>query len=351
MLPLFKQYFQAAGFKDSAPLIIPAAGYFATGELATGFGVMPYYYLEDGKVKYGPMEDGYYNYLAKMKEWYQKGYIYKDFASRTNDLFYLPNTALTYGGAAGAWFGMPIQLGTKMSMPDKGLNVNVKAAPDPLDQAHGIKSAPTNLANKVGEFMGGTVISSKCKDIERLLSSLDWLYSKEGSYFKSYGLDQKNVDVSELYKKYNLTGWTTDSNGKPINPTSIKDGAANKVKDFAAFVGFKLPGVNDGFSSPLVAGEEDFAGEASVLWNKYDNDTKRSKLPGQLYRTPEEDAKYTKNQSTIDDYVNTMTLKFILNSTELNQTTWKQFKDQLVKDGVKDNIAIMQAACDRYNKR
>ncbi|MBN2222956.1 MAG: hypothetical protein JW708_12165, partial [Vallitaleaceae bacterium] len=100
MLPLYKMYFEASGMPEFAPLILPAKGYFDSGELLTGFGTAASYFIKDGKVAYGPMEDGFYNYLSKMKEWYELGYIYKDFASRTNDLFYLPNTALTYGAAA-----------------------------------------------------------------------------------------------------------------------------------------------------------------------------------------------------------------------------------------------------------
>jgi ABC-type glycerol-3-phosphate transport system substrate-binding protein len=38
MLPLFKTYFEKAGMKEDAPLIIPYFGFFGTGELASGFG-------------------------------------------------------------------------------------------------------------------------------------------------------------------------------------------------------------------------------------------------------------------------------------------------------------------------
>lgn len=106
MLELMKQYFTAAGLPDYACLILPATGYFSTGELISGFGIGGTDYLkEDGSVGYGIAEDNFYNYLVKMKEWYAKGYIYADFAGRSQDLFYLPNTALTYGGSAGIWFG------------------------------------------------------------------------------------------------------------------------------------------------------------------------------------------------------------------------------------------------------
>ena len=42
----------------------------------SGFGVNYYYYQENGEVKFFGLEDGFYNYLAKMNEWYEAGYIY-----------------------------------------------------------------------------------------------------------------------------------------------------------------------------------------------------------------------------------------------------------------------------------
>jgi hypothetical protein len=133
MLPLFKKYFEAAGMKEYAPLIIPFNGYFYSGEFIGGFGVAGLSYLKGGKIKYGFLEDGFYNYLKKMREWYAAGYIYKDFASRVNDPFYLPNTALTYGGATGVWFGVQAQLGDAMSMPQYNLYFDVQPMPSPVD--------------------------------------------------------------------------------------------------------------------------------------------------------------------------------------------------------------------------
>ena len=53
MLPLMKAYFEAAGFKDYAPLILPSAGYFTTGEMENGFGASGDFYVVNGEVKYG----------------------------------------------------------------------------------------------------------------------------------------------------------------------------------------------------------------------------------------------------------------------------------------------------------
>ncbi|MDE6167389.1 MAG: hypothetical protein K2G28_02910, partial [Acetatifactor sp.] len=77
-----KQYFEAANMAEYGCLIIPAVGYFSTGELMSGFGIGGLQYVEDGIVKYGLSQDAFYY------------------------MFFLPNVALTYGGAAGVWYGI-----------------------------------------------------------------------------------------------------------------------------------------------------------------------------------------------------------------------------------------------------
>ena len=73
-------------FKDKlgieAPLFTSKYG-IDNGEFMAGYGVAPYFYQVDGTVKYGPLEDGYKDYLTMMADWYKKGLIDPDFDTRT----------------------------------------------------------------------------------------------------------------------------------------------------------------------------------------------------------------------------------------------------------------------------
>lgn len=145
MMGLMKQYFDATGMPETACLIVPSCGYFATGELMAGFGIGGLDYIdENGEAQYGIAQDNFYNYLVKMKQWYDEGYVYADFAARTQDLFFLPNTALTYGGAAGIFYGLTQNLGDAMSMPDYGLMMEVHPMAAPADTKNGI-AAPLGI--------------------------------------------------------------------------------------------------------------------------------------------------------------------------------------------------------------
>lgn len=350
MLPLMKQYFDAAGMADSAVLILPAQGYFPSNDLIGTFGTSFTYLLDAGKVKYGPMEEGFFNYIKKMNEWYKAGYIYKDFASRVSDMFYLPNTALTYGGAAGVWFGLNSQLGSAMSMPDYGLNVDVRAVKSPIDAANGKTTAYSNVLVASGQDEYGSVaVTSSCKDVERLLSSMDFMYSEEGSMLRAYGLNAEQAAGNEIYEKNGLTdgSYTIGSDGSfKYNDKLVLAGTGGTI-DQGHFIGLRLPSLrqtkyDDSFTSELYKAGSD-------TWTAYQAD--KIQLPRTLTRTAEEDATFVGNTANIDNYVNEKVLKFILGTEELNDKTWAEFKAQLVSYGIDENIAVQQAAYERYLAR
>ncbi len=349
MLPLMKQYFEASGMTDYGVLILPATGYFSASNLVNSFGVGASYYVKDGTVKYGPIEDGFYNYLKKMNEWYKAGYIYKDFASRINDLFYLPNTSLTYGGGAGIWFGLGTQLGDALSLPDYGLNVDVQGIPDPIDTATGVTAAPNYMFNDRSVVAGGAMVTTACENIERLLSTMDFLYSEEGSYLKGCGLTKEQGSAeNEIYKKNGLEdGAYTIAEDGTFTYNSKFEMMGGPVKDHGSFRALRLPGLNSDVHNLETTADVQL--KASDKWTMYQDSSMT--MPLSLSRTTEEDDTYTSNQTNIDDYINSMVLKFILGSEELNDQSWAAFKAQIESFGIQDNLAIQQAAYDRYLAR
>jgi putative aldouronate transport system substrate-binding protein len=345
MLPLFKSYFEAAGIKDYAPLILPFNG---LSTLISGFGVTWDYYLDGNTVKYSPLESGFYNYIKKMNEWYAKGYIYKDFASRVNDPIYLPNTSLTYGGAAGIWFGIQSQLEDAMSMPEYGLFFDVQPISDPLDTANGVTEALSLLRPYYyDDGTKGWVITKNCKNIPKLLSALDYMYSPDGGKLKVYGLTkEQGADKDPIYLKADLTDGTYwFENGKMVfNPLTTPGGGSI---DDISFVDMRLPGLFDRTLYRDTVDER--IRKADRYWTAY-RDTEKKKMPSALYYPPEDDRKYTENQARIMDVMANLP-KFIMGTTPLNDATWEEFKNQLKAYGAEENHRIQQAAYDRYLKR
>jgi hypothetical protein len=350
MLPIFKSYFESRGAADYAALIIPYYGYFGYGELVNSFGARSMYYLDGTTVKYGPLEEPYYKYLKKMREWYEKGYIYKDFASRVNDMFFLPNTALTYGGNAGVFYGLGSQVGNQMSNPEYGLNFDIRPIPSPLSTIDGVTEYSNFQRNAHYEAGGiGWAFTAKCQNLPKLLSILDYLYSEEGKMLK-HGLTKENgAAENPYYISAGLQdGYYWFENGElVVNPI------LDTISEYNALFGNRLPGLSqiDKFYSPLHKTNNDITEPA---WDPYPN-AKFPKLPGiggqGAVRTPEEEAVYAPNYTRIMDYLNSEVARFIMGTQPLNDRTWEAFKAQLRNLGIEENTRIQQAAYDRWLKR
>ena len=357
MLELMKQYFDASGLADWACLIIPAQGYFDTGELLNGFGTTGTYMVKDDVVYFGPYTDNFYNYLSKMREWYQKGYLYQDFASRVNDIFYLPNTALTFGGSAGVWYSTTGYTGDRMSMPEYGLNVNVQPLAAPADTENGIDT-PYGLYcyNEGTSINQGWAVTTACSEekLIRFLAAMDWLYSDYGSMVRSWGLTAKEGAAENIYyQQLGLTDglWSYDENGNFVPNDLVNgellDSGAVEDKDISEWnlAGNQLPGLYRNDVDRPQSEESRLNDEASLVWMTYGHD---NCYPMGAYLTSEETVEHTKRYTTIKDYVSSMTVKFITGTAKLNETTWQEYKDQLKSYGVEDNIAVYQTAYDRY---
>jgi putative aldouronate transport system substrate-binding protein len=350
MLPLFKQYFEAAGMVEYAPLIIPASGYFHYGELMSTFGAYYSFYQRDDIIHAGILEEPMYNYVAKMAEWYEAGYIYKDFASRVQDMFFLPNTALTYGGAAGAWYGMQGNLGDVMSMPEYGLIFDVHAATSPMSDGITYKDMMARHTSLYGGAGFGNAINAKCENIEKLLSIIDFMYTPEGGMLRTYGLTKEQIPEGyDIMERMGMAdgAYSFDASGNFVFNPNLDEVGGTIGRD--AVNGIRFPGF-ERISYANQAASDD-AKAAWSAWGAQDAESEFRPLPDQLSFTTEESTTISENNVRMTDYMNEMIAKFIMGSESLNEDTWATFTNQLISYGVEENQAIYQAAYDRFMAR
>ncbi len=355
MLPLMKTYFEYSGIAETACLIVPACGYITTGELVGGFGTSGSFQLSADKqsVEYGAVTDQFYNYLVKMKQWYEAGYVYQDFASRTNDLFYLPNTSLTYGGAAGVWFGLEAQLGTAMSMPEYGLNVSVAGIPSPLDGASGVTPEMASFLIMSGGVSTPWCISTACDpaNYERIFKVMDYLYSEEGAFAKAHGLNAEQAAGSELYKEFGLEDGYYFFNEQGEYCLNEKFFDKELDLDGGSFVGNLMPGHVE--EELKAANDPDTENIAAVnagkdAWGTYGKDRN---FPTGATLNPEESEKFNAVYPNIIDYVDSMVPKFIMGTEELTPESWDQFVAEVYKLGLQDALDAYNSAYARYQAR
>ena len=348
MLPLYVEYFESQGLKEYAGLILPSEGYFVMGEIASGFGGPSSYYVEDGVVKHGVFEDGFYHYLQKMNEWYEKGYIYQDFASRTNDMFIMPNTALTYGGAAGIWYGLQAQLGDAMSVPDSGLYFDVQPVTSPIDTANGVTIARGfNATPKNTSGMNGSAITTACENIPKLLSVLDYMYSEEGGMYFSGLTKEQGADTDPIYAKAGLQDGTYwfDENGEFVyNPLITYVGGTISIEPFGSN---RIPSRRN--NTYLLGNSSDILKYADEIWMG-SKESNQGSVPPISY-SPEDEITIKDNDTKISDYLRTSIPKFIMGTMPLDDDAWAEFKGQLVSLGLEENLEIRQEAYERYLNR
>lgn len=347
MLPLMKQYFDAAGLGESACLIIPAKGYWENGTLLEGFGIGGADYVDnDGKVQYGLAQDAFYDYLVKMKEWYEAGYIYTDFAGRTQDLFYFPNSALTYGGGAGVWYGISAQLGGAMSIPDYNLIMDVQPVASP--EIDGVEPIGTNYISRAMNSTGWGV-STNCSEekLIRIMTACDYFYTEEGAATRTIGLSVEQ-GASEYEGMVSRGMGNGVRKSGTVEWTEEMDNAADKEDyDFGMN---RLPGISSAITTRtarLVDGV-DMTALGNDVWTGHGD---QNAFPYTVTFTSDETAEYNSIQTNMTDYADSVIPKFIMGREELNEETFMAYQQQLNELGLETYLSVKQAAYDRYLTR
>jgi hypothetical protein len=349
MLPLMLSYFEASGRVDYAPFIIPFNGTFHWGDLLSSFGAYHLYYIRDGIVHAGMLESAMFTYVQTMRDWFEKGWIYKDFASRTTDMFFMPNNELVFGGAASMFFGFEMHLGDRLSMPDFGMFFDVRPIPSPRSEGVTSRDMLRRSEHMFGQVLG-TAVSTSNPDIGKFLAVMDYFYSEEGALTRTIGLHADQIPSNDtIMSATGMTngGWWLDGSGNiEMNPMFEERGGS--ISRLAVNAG-RMPGIyrRDVVNSYL--NEE--AMNARAQWGAHDAQTEVHPLPPVLSPTVAEANTLAANDTHITDLMNQMIPSFIMGTVPLNNDTWTDFIDQLKAFGLEENRDIWQVVYDRYLAR
>lgn len=149
---------------------------------APGFGILDNFYVENGKIKFGPFEPAYKNYITTMAKWYKEGLIDPEFASMDAKSY---NAKIT-GDIGGAYYGaMSGTLGSFLAAK-KGTAFDLVAAPM-LKAPDGKAYAAVGAYGKMAPH--GAFIGSRNKHVVETVKWLDWHYSEEGGALFNWGVE------------------------------------------------------------------------------------------------------------------------------------------------------------------
>ena len=296
---------------------------------AGAYGVSNTFYMDDGKVKFGPVEDGYKQYLMTMKKWYDEGLLDKDFAvmdiKQYNSNILSERSGATHG-AGGGQLGYFIK-----AFKDGGIDFDMQAAPYPV-----LKNGdPIEFGSKRSKYnsSASAAITSSCKDPVLAAWWLDYSYSDEGHMLNNFGVEGVDYEMIEGYPTY------TDKITKNPDGLSIVQAMSMNIRANNSF-----PIIQDRryieqyYELPQQV-------EALEVWQ---NDFDLHAIPPVTY-TSEESSEYAALKTEIDTFVETNTLNFILGKRSFDE--WDKYTAELEKMNYARVIEIIEAAIDRYTGR
>ena len=305
-----------------APLSFVFNSFIQYGPFVGAYGITAGYYVADGKIKYGPAEPAFKDFLIKMNDWYKKGIL--DSAIATQDGKGVNANILN--GASGATVnscggGMGTYLA---AATEEGFDL--VAAPYPvLNKGEKPEFGQANLP-VTGLF---AAITTSCKDIDKAIKYLDYAYSEEGSMLFNFGIEGASYEMVDGYPKY--TELITD------NPEG-----KSMVESMA-------PYMRSASSGPFVQDKrymEQYAKlpqqkQALEVWvntNGYEH------LVPHIY--PENPSELAKVETSIKTYYQEMAAKFIMGIEPIDN--FDNYVAELNKRGLEDLLKAKQAAYEKY---
>jgi putative aldouronate transport system substrate-binding protein len=319
----------------TAAIILPYCAVPINNFLVGGYGIKgcsfddyesiePYYQV-DGVVEYGPIQEGFKEYLEMLNNWYENGLLWQDFMSDTD--VNTPNSDQIMSGNTGVFYG---NYGM-MSTYDEGIEggANIVAMADQTKTAG--ETIPVGFETSRA-FRVAWSITTACEYPELVTQTVDYLYSEEGALLCNWGVE----DVT----------YTEDADGNKTLTEAITDNPDGLSADGARFY-YLLDGQpclsGDSRSSNLTEKEL----EAPSVWAS--NRTGEYNMPKGLTVTSEEGEEYNSYYSDIKTHLTENILKFVTGTRPISE--FDDFVQEMKDMGIDQCIAIKQAAYDRYQER
>ena len=154
------------------------------GTLALGYGITDTYYVIDDKVRFGPIEDSFYDALQTLHRWYEEGYIDPDYLSNDEDAVGAKTTSNQVGSLVHRLNGGMAKFLTAWNS-EGHTDYSLVAAPFP-------KSPDGNVYNNQCQFnvgWGSAVITSVNPNPIETIQWFDYLWTDEGMLLYNYGIE------------------------------------------------------------------------------------------------------------------------------------------------------------------
>lgn len=303
----------------------------STSIFAGAYGVCDTFYVENDKIHYGPIENGYKEFLTTMNRWYKEKLIDNNFASIDNKTF----ESNMLNGKSGAAVGLAGSHFGKFADAGKKLDENYKLV--------GV-SNPTLKKGKLAKFGqrewmysitgSSAAISTSCVNIELAMRLLDYAYSEEGNMLYNFGIEGESYEMIDGYPTYtdlimNNPDGLSVANAMSLYARACNSGPFVQRREYIEQY-YTLPEQKDAISQ----------------WTKTDN--AKYALPVLSY-TAEESEELAGIITDVNTYFTESRMQFIMGVKSLDE--FDIYVDAIKNLNIDRAIKIYQAAYDRYKSQ
>ena len=327
----------------SEPLMAVAGLVHTSNALCSGYGVsggfstFPMfadpYYIVDGEVKYGIIEEGYKEYMEMFNGWYNEGIISPDFISKNQNPMEFIGTISS--GTTGVFFGetnmVPnyIQQGRETD-PDFAIYPLQPITKTPGEQTH-FASAKTHLSGRLANIS----VSTADVDLEKLGTYLDYFFTADGALLSAMGVEETaDREGSYIY----------DENGELAYSDTWYNSELSEMEKPTYWIYSVMPMLCPKTPKTYT---EDLQYECADVWET--NADSDYQLPSGVSMTVDEQEEYNGIYGDIRTLVDENLAKFAVGDRPMSE--WDDFVQQIHDLGIDRCIEIEQEAVDRvYNR-
>ncbi len=315
----------------ASPLLLTSNGVFYDSALLSAFGVGREWYQNDGTVFFGPMQEGYKEYLTMMNQWYNEGLIDPNFVSNaftdapTNDLLVSDDVMMTE-----TYWGRVVD-----AMVYNGVTQNEDFWLTPISAPVQKEGDTVGIRMYNSPIMSQTVLTKDCSDPVVATMWLDYQYTEDAMILNNYG-----VEGETFYYDDNGDFQFTDLIMN--NPDGYNTTDANRLyirRNGSGWIKWE----RQQLTNPTVAHKDEVW--AYDIWSA---DGTEWVVPAVTMNT-EESAEYQSLYADIKTYVEESTVGMIMGTMPLDQ--FDAYVEQLKAMGIERVIEIEQTALDRYYAR
>lgn len=289
------------------------------------------FYVDNGVVKHGLIEDSRKEMISRLRDWYAEGLINRDWLvddkSSNQTYFTTEKSAVAYA-PFGQGLGQYTQI---MNEANPEITQEDIRATVPVTSAKG-KNAKFSKMNQVFDKSGvSAAITSQCKNVEAAAWLLDWMYSEEGNLCCNFGIEGLTFEMKDGEPVY------TDVIMNNADGMSVANALAAYTRASTSGVCIQDPRYIEQYY------EQDNQKEALELSKKTDM--------GEHFFPPasvasEDSERYADIMNNVKTLSDEMEAQFIAGTVSMDE--WDSYIAQLKSFGIEEAIAMMQKAYDTY---